>query len=120
MVAAAVYILLTPHREIALIRDGAVEEEHRIETETHEFIEFTETLILALSVAGFLLGPREQYVPATLAQLSRYPGLVVLHGAGAYEVNQRPASRGRSRQACLRGTSGCTAARRTENCPAAR
>ncbi|HYI72595.1 MAG TPA: HAMP domain-containing methyl-accepting chemotaxis protein [Skermanella sp.] len=40
----------------ALIRNGAAEEEHRIETETHEFIDFTETLILGLSVAGFLLG----------------------------------------------------------------
>ena len=30
-----------------------------------------------LRIGGYLLGPREQYVPATLAQLSRYPGLVV-------------------------------------------
>lgn len=30
-----------------------------------------------LRIGGFLLGPREQYVPATLAQLARYPGLVV-------------------------------------------
>ena len=30
-----------------------------------------------LRIGGFLLGPREEYVPATLAQLSRYPGLVV-------------------------------------------
>lgn len=30
-----------------------------------------------LRIGGFLLGPRETYVPATLAQLSRYPGLVV-------------------------------------------
>lgn len=31
----------------------------------------------ALLIGGYLLGPRETYVPATLAQLSRYPGLVV-------------------------------------------
>lgn len=31
----------------------------------------------ALLIGGYLLGPREQYVPATMAQLSRYPGLVV-------------------------------------------
>lgn len=31
----------------------------------------------ALLIGGYLLGPREQYVPATLAQLSRYPGLVL-------------------------------------------
>ena len=30
-----------------------------------------------LLIGGYLLGPREAYVPATLAQLSRYPGLVV-------------------------------------------
>ena len=30
-----------------------------------------------LRIGGYLLGPREQYIPATLAQLSRYPGLVV-------------------------------------------
>ena len=30
-----------------------------------------------LRIGGFLLGPRETYVPATLAQLARYPGLVV-------------------------------------------
>lgn len=30
-----------------------------------------------LRIGGFLLGPREAYVPATLAQLARYPGLVV-------------------------------------------
>lgn len=30
-----------------------------------------------LRIGGFLLGPRETYVPATLAQLSRYPGLCV-------------------------------------------
>ncbi len=30
-----------------------------------------------LRIGGFLLGPRSAYVPATLAQLSRYPGLVV-------------------------------------------
>lgn len=30
-----------------------------------------------LRIGGYLLGPREDYVPATLAQLSRYPGLVV-------------------------------------------
>lgn len=30
-----------------------------------------------LRIGGFLLGPRTEYVPATLAQLSRYPGLVV-------------------------------------------
>ncbi|EWY36568.1 hypothetical protein N825_26390 [Skermanella stibiiresistens SB22] len=40
----------------AQIRDGAIEEEHRVETETNGFIEFTEDLILGLSVAGFLLG----------------------------------------------------------------
>jgi hypothetical protein len=38
-------------------------------------------LILApgytLRIGGFLLGPREEYVPATLAQLARFPGLVV-------------------------------------------
>ncbi len=31
----------------------------------------------ALLIGGYLLGPRETYVPATMAQLSRYPGLVV-------------------------------------------
>lgn len=31
----------------------------------------------ALLIGGYLLGPREAYVPATMAQLSRYPGLVV-------------------------------------------
>ena len=31
----------------------------------------------ALLIGGFLLGPRETYVPATMVQLSRYPGLVV-------------------------------------------
>lgn len=30
-----------------------------------------------LRIGGFLLGPRAAYVPATLAQLSRYPGLCV-------------------------------------------
>lgn len=30
-----------------------------------------------LRIGGYLLGPRETYVPATMAQLSRYPGLVV-------------------------------------------
>ncbi|MCW2614797.1 MAG: hypothetical protein JWN08_1791 [Frankiales bacterium] len=30
-----------------------------------------------LRIGGFLLGPRETYVPATLAQLARYPGLCV-------------------------------------------
>ena len=30
-----------------------------------------------LRIGGFLLGPREAYVPATLAQLARYPGLCV-------------------------------------------
>ena len=30
-----------------------------------------------LLIGGFRLGPREQYVPATLAQLDRFPGLVV-------------------------------------------
>ncbi|EWY37060.1 hypothetical protein N825_21685 [Skermanella stibiiresistens SB22] len=42
--------------DAARIRDGAIEEEHRIEAETNAFIEFTENLILGLSVAGFLLG----------------------------------------------------------------
>jgi methyl-accepting chemotaxis protein len=40
----------------AFIRDRAAEEEHLVETETHSFIDFTENLILGLSVAGFLLG----------------------------------------------------------------
>ena len=31
----------------------------------------------SLLIGGFLLGPREVYVPATLTQLSRYPGLVL-------------------------------------------
>lgn len=31
----------------------------------------------SLRIGGFVLGPREEYVPATLAQLARYPGLVV-------------------------------------------
>lgn len=31
----------------------------------------------ALLIGGYLLGPRATYVPATLAQLGRYPGLVV-------------------------------------------
>lgn len=31
----------------------------------------------SLLIGGYLLGPRATYVPATLAQLSRYPGLVV-------------------------------------------
>ena len=31
----------------------------------------------ALLIGGYLLGPRDTYVPATLAQLSRYPGLVL-------------------------------------------
>ena len=31
----------------------------------------------ALRIGGYLLGPRDTYVPATLAQLSRYPGLVL-------------------------------------------
>ena len=30
-----------------------------------------------LRIGGYLLGPREAYIPATLAQLARYPGLVV-------------------------------------------
>ena len=30
-----------------------------------------------LLIGGFVLGPREQYIPATLVQLGRYPGLVV-------------------------------------------
>ena len=30
-----------------------------------------------LLIGGFLLGPREVYVPATMAQLERFPGLVV-------------------------------------------
>ena len=30
-----------------------------------------------LRIGGFRLGPREDYVPATLTQLARYPGLVV-------------------------------------------
>ncbi|ONH35109.1 MULTISPECIES: long-chain-fatty-acid--CoA ligase [Protofrankia] len=30
-----------------------------------------------LLIGGYLLGPRDEYVPATLAQLNRYPGLVV-------------------------------------------
>lgn len=30
-----------------------------------------------LRIGGYLLGPREQYIPATLEQLARYPGLVV-------------------------------------------
>lgn len=31
----------------------------------------------ALLIGGYLLGPRETYVPATLEQLARYPGLGV-------------------------------------------
>ena len=30
-----------------------------------------------LLIGGFVLGPRADYVPATLVQLGRYPGLVV-------------------------------------------
>lgn len=30
-----------------------------------------------LTIGGYVLGPRSSYVPATLAQLARYPGLVV-------------------------------------------
>ena len=42
--------------DAGFIRNSAIENEHKVEVETHSFITFIEEMVLALSVAGFLLG----------------------------------------------------------------
>lgn len=65
---------MTPPPVVGLVRRWAVDWLGGQNSEVCEQILAPE---YALLIGGYLLGPRDTYVPATMVQLSRYPGLVL-------------------------------------------